>query len=344
MARGEPKLVKTTGQIEAFSESKLRGSLSRSGASRDEVDRIVAAVRKRLRDGMATSEVFQIAHRLLRVEGRDKAARYSLQRAIQRLGPDGFPFERFLAELWRHEGFKVRTGVHLHGRFVRHEVDLVGLRGREKRLGECKFRSQSDGKVDIKTALYVHARAADLKVTGFREFWLVTNGRFTKDALTYGSGVGIQMISWDHPKGDSLRERIDRAGLHPITVLSTLHLKEQAELLRAGLVLCADLKDQPEEVDRLRLSHGRAEQLWREVEGLVAGGLRQKPSTVAARRRVAAAVEAEVGIEEEDDAGKKKKKRRRGRRGGRRRRGSRGRGRAGAATAAADDRDDDLGL
>src|SRR5262245_21176843 len=214
MSHGEPHLLKTTGQIEVFREHKLRRSLRRSGASADQVERTVDAVRKRLHDGMASTEVFRIAHRELRHEGRDTAARYSLQRAIQRLGPDGFPFESFIGELWRREGYRVKTGVLLNGRFVRHEVDFVGVKGRARLLGECKFRSQSDGQVDVKVALLVHARAADLKIVGFRQFWLVTNGRFTKDALTYGEGVGLQMLSWDHPKGDGLRDRIDRAGLH----------------------------------------------------------------------------------------------------------------------------------
>lgn len=270
LPRGEPKLVKTTGELEEFREQKLRNSLLRSGADRAHVDEIVGAVRRTLRDGMATTEVFHIAHRLLRHDRRDTAARYSLQRAIQKLGPDGFPFEKFLGELWRSEGFRVRCGARLQGKWVRHEVDLIGVRGQERRLGECKFRSQSDGKVDIKIALYVHARAADLKVIGFRDFWLITNGRFTKDALTYGEGVGLRMLSWDHPKGESLREMVDHAGLHPITVLSTLHQKEQAALLRKGVVLCAELKEEPELVEGLRLSRGRAEQLWREIEGLVA--------------------------------------------------------------------------
>lgn len=272
MARSEPKLVKTTGLFEPFREHKLRRSLMRSGAARDQVEHIVDAVHDRLHDGMATNEVFRIAHRLLRHERRDTAARYSLQRAIQQLGPDGFPFERFVAELWHHDGFRTRTGVLLQGRFVRHEVDLVAVRGRERELGECKFKMQSDGKVDVKVALYVHSRADDLAGIGYRRFWLITNGRFTSDALAYGHGVGLEMLSWDHPKGESLRERIDRAGLHPITVLSSLHKQEQGVLLRKGVVLCAALLEQPEVVDDLRLSRGRAQQLWREIEGLCEGG------------------------------------------------------------------------
>lgn len=272
MPHGEPHLLKSTGLIEPFRERKLRRSLRRSGASADQIERTVEEVRGRLHEGMSTAEVFRIAHRLLRHERRDTAARYSLQRAIQRLGPDGFPFEKFVAELWRHDGFRVRTGVVLEGRHVRHEIDLVAVRDGERVLGECKFKIQNDGKVDVKVALYVHARAEDLGAVGLREFWVITNGRFTSDALVYGNGVGLGLLSWDHPKGDGLRERIDRAGLHPVTVLTSLRAQEQRVLLRKGVVLCAALRQRPNVLDELRLSAGRATSLWQEVEGLCEGG------------------------------------------------------------------------
>ena len=272
----EPKLVKTSGFLETFQERKLRASLARSGASRQEVEHAVDAVRKRLRDGMPTDEVFRIAHRALRHDRRPAAARYSLQRAILQLGPSGFPFERFIAELWQHEGYRARLGVRLQGRFVRHEVDIDATRGKERVLAECKFRGQSDGKVDIKVALYVFARARDLIPTGFRQFWLITNGRFTKDALAYGKGVGLRLLSWDYPKGDSLRERIDRAGLHPVTVLSSLQKAERQRLLRENIVLCTDLVRHPSVVDELGMSPHRARQLWQEVDGLV--GRRRRAS------------------------------------------------------------------
>ena len=274
---GEPKLRKSTGELEPFREQKLRRSLSRSGAPAEEIREIVDTVRDKLRDGMKTTEVYRIAHRLLRQQRRDTAARYSLQRAIQQLGPDGFPFEEFIGELWRHEGFRVETGLRLEGRLVRHEIDVYGERGprdRDRRLAECKFKVQSDGKIDIKIALYIHARAADLKVNGFGQFWLITNGRFTRDALTYGTGVGLSMLSWNHPKGDGLRERIDVAGLHPVTALSTLHRKEQLALLRKGVVLGASLLSRRGLVDELGLSARRANELWRELEALCDGARR----------------------------------------------------------------------
>ena len=271
MSRPEPKLLKTTGLLEPFREHKLRAGLHRSGATRDQIERIVAAVRARLHEAMPTRDVYRIAHGLLRHERRDVAARYSLQRAIQRLGPDGFPFEKYVAELWRHEGYRTETGVVLQGRFVRHEVDLLAVRGRERVLGECKFKVRSEGKVDVKVPLYVHSRAEDLGVAGGRRFWLITNGRFTSDARAYGEGVGLHLLGWDHPKGDGLRERIDRAGLHPVTVLTSLHQQEQQALLRRGVVLCATLQQRPGVVEPLRLGPGRTAALWQEIAGLCGG-------------------------------------------------------------------------
>jgi hypothetical protein len=271
MPRPEPNLLKTTGVLEPFREHKLRAGLQRSGASRDQIERVIAAVRERLREAMPTREIYGIAHGLLRHERRDVAARYSLQRAIQRLGPDGFPFEKYVAELWRHAGYRTLTGVVLPGRFVRHEVDLVAVRGRERILGECKFKVQREGKVDVKVPLYVQARAEDLGVAGSGRFWLITNGRFTTDARTYGEGVGLRLLGWDHPRGDGLRERIDRARLHPVTVLSSLRPHEHDVLLRRGIVLCATLRQRPRLLEQLRLSPGRAAALWQEIEGLCGG-------------------------------------------------------------------------
>jgi Restriction endonuclease len=271
MSRRGPQLLKTSGDLEPYHEQKLRSSLRRSGADDLTIKSIVKSVRARLHDGMTTSEVFRLAHRELRRSRRPTAARYSLQRALLQLGPTGFPFERFVAELLKHDGYRARTDVVLRGRFVAHEIDVDAARGNERVLAECKFRGQADGKVDIKVALYVHARAEDLSVIGYDAFWLITNGRFTGDALAYGKGVGLRLLSWDHPAEQSLRDRIDRAGLHPITCLSSLHAGEKQTLLQENIVLCADLNQRREAVGELRLSSNRTNQLWREIDGLCGG-------------------------------------------------------------------------
>jgi hypothetical protein len=271
--QGHVQVVKTTGERETFDERKLRGSLRRAGASAADQDRVIAEVRAQLRPGMPTRRVYRIAFQALRRAPKAAAARYSLQRAILELGPSGDPFEHFLGELLRHEGWKARVGVHLKGRYVSHEVDLEGRRDNRRLLGECKFRLDPNGKVDVRTALYVYGRAIDLKGVqgGYTEFWLVTNGRFTVDALRFGEGMGLYMLGWNHPKGQSLRERIDRAGLHPVTCLTHLQKKEKQRLLREGTVVVADLHDRPRHLDKLGLTRNRLQLVRSEVDALCGG-------------------------------------------------------------------------
>jgi len=269
---GQPDVLitKTTGEQERFDANKLRASLQRAGASQQDRERVEAEVLGQLRPGMTTRRLYQIAFRALRRTPRATAARYSLQRAILELGPSGYPFEQFLGELLRHEGWQTSVSVRLKGRHVEHEVDLDARRDGRRLLGECKFRTDPNGRVDVKTALYVYGRAQDLKGSGggYSEFWLVTNGRFTSDARRFGEGMGLYLLGWSHPAGKSLRERIDHAGLHPVTCLTHLRKKEKQQLLRLGIVVAADLYDRPDHLGPLGLSANRSRLVCAEVDAL----------------------------------------------------------------------------
>ena len=133
-AVAEPIVVKNTGEREAFDELKLRRSLRRAGAKKRDVERVVDVVRDNLTDGMTTRRLYQLAHRELRRKTAPvaSAARYSLQRAILELGPSGYPFEMFVGELMRDEGYRVRVGVSMRGRYVNHEIDVVATRRRKR--------------------------------------------------------------------------------------------------------------------------------------------------------------------------------------------------------------------
>lgn len=276
-----PRVRKRTGRTEPFSERKLRRSLRRAGARHQDVERASAAVREVLarRPETSTEELYRIAFGVLRDAPPGTAARYGLQRAIQLLGPDGFAFERLVAALWEAEGWKTRTGVRKKGRFVSHEIDVVGRRAGETAYAECKFRQRREGLVDVRVAMYVYGRAADLEALppSPTAFWLVTNGRFTTDALRYGAGMGLSLLSWNYPPGRALRERIDRAGLHPVTTLTALRRKDQRALLERNVVVCRQLLSEPGVLDRLDLSHARVRRALAEARALV--GHRGDPAT-----------------------------------------------------------------
>lgn len=248
------KIVKANGDIVAYDSNYLRRSLKSAGTDKHLVEKVIELVERQIYDLISTAELYKIVFKELRRLKRSAAGKYNLKRAIMELGPTGFPFEKFVAALHRAEGFSTETGPIIKGYCVRHEVDVVAEKGNLHFMMECKFHNESGKVCDLKTALYVYARFLDIEkvwkqIPGHRDKihrgWLVTNMRFTSDAIKYGTCAGLGLLSWDFPAGESLRERIDRSGLHPITCLTSLGKKEKQMLLQRMIVLCRDLCEQP---------------------------------------------------------------------------------------------------
>jgi hypothetical protein len=94
---------------------------------------------------------------------------------------------------------------------------------------------------------------------------VVTNTRFTQDAVTYGSCAGLYLLSWDHPEDDGLRNRIDRLALYPITVSALLSQREKQFLLSRDIVLCRQLIKDTFYLDHLGVSENRKSRILKEI-------------------------------------------------------------------------------
>ncbi len=241
-------ITKADGEQEVFNPTKLQNSLAKAGAAPAIRERVVAHVTKELRPGMTTEEIYRHAFDILRKEEMAPvAARYSIKRAVFELGPSGFPFEQFLAEVFRAHGWSARTGMALVGRCAPHEVDVL-MEKDGRRVGiEAKFHNDASGKTDIKDALYVHARYEDLRNTSEKssrvdEGWLVTNTRFTRNAIRYSQCSNLTLLAWDYPHGHGLFAMIEEAKVHPITCLTTLSEGEKHRLLDNKIVLCKNIQ------------------------------------------------------------------------------------------------------
>ncbi len=247
------QILKKSGELVPFDIEKLRNSLLRSGASTEMVEEVMDSLLVGLHSGMSTHKVYSQAYQILSKLSHRSAGRYRLKKAIMELGPTGFPFEQYVAALFQARGIKAVTGQIIEGRCVQHEVDVVGENNEKVIVVECKFHRDGNTKSDVKIPLYIHSRFEDIYLKwkeegriGNREFegYLITNTRFTEDAVNYGKCAGLHLISWDYPQGHSLRDLIDASGLHPITSLKSLNSKEKESILGKGIVLCRDLNDE----------------------------------------------------------------------------------------------------
>ena len=142
---------------------------------------------------------------------------------------------------------------------------------------ECKFHSDQGKFCDVKTPLYIHSRFNDILNFNrdvepghppFDESWVVTNTRFSHDAIQYSKCVGLNLLSWDLPKGNSLKDRIDHIGLYPITVSTLLSQREKQFLLSRDVVLCKELIDDDFYLDHLDISAERKSRILLEMNEL----------------------------------------------------------------------------
>lgn len=238
-------VAKADGEQEPFNPEKLVSSLMRAGAEQSLARAVCRDIEAGLYSGITTQEIYRRAFSKLREARRGAAARYSLKRAILDFGPSGFPFESYISELFRAEGAQTKINQIIAGACVPHEVDVVVEQGGAVTFIEAKFHNAAGFKTDLKTVLYVKARLDDIaaarKNKGITEPMrglVVTNTKFTALAAQYASCAGVEILGWEEPAGRTLHDRIDKAGLYPITALTTLNRKEKMALLSQKIVLC----------------------------------------------------------------------------------------------------------
>ncbi|KAA3638944.1 MAG: ATPase [Bacteroidetes bacterium] len=271
------KVTKANGDLVSFSNEKLIKSLKKAGASNDTIAIILSKVKKEYYSKMDTKDIFKIAFSLLKNMQTPVAGKYKLKKAIQELGPSGYPFERYIGEILKHRGLQVRVGIIVQGECVKHEVDVVAKKGDKHYMVECKFHSNSKTTCHVKTPLYIHSRFLDIErawrkqfgdESMFQEGWLVTNTRFSEDATQYGTCVGLKMVSWDFPEEGNLRELIETSGLHPITCLTTLTKKQKQKLLKKFIVLCRDICQNEQLLTEVGVPQAATQQVMKEATAI----------------------------------------------------------------------------
>ena len=277
MEKNNIDIVKSSGEKVKFSLDKLRNSLKRTGANKKTIEQIMNVVRDELYQGISTKEIYNRAFALLKKEKSFFASKYKLKKAIYELGPTGFPFERFVGAVLKYSGYQIEINKTLIGHCVTHEIDVIAHKNGHTTVIECKFHGEQGLNCNVKVPLYINSRYEDVKThwnsntkngTTLSKVWVVTNTRFTQDALKYGKCVGLYLLSWDYPKDNALKDRIDRLGLYPITVSTLLTNREKQFLLSRDIVLCRELIGDMFYLDHLGVSENRKQRILKEIKSL----------------------------------------------------------------------------
>ncbi len=270
-------IIKYSGEIEAFNIEKLKRSLRHSKASEQLVTEIAEEIQTQLTEGMTTKRIYELAYKMLKSKSKSGSARYKLKKAIMEFGPTGYPFEKFVGKILEYEGFKTDVGVVMQGHCVTHEVDVTALKAKKHYLIECKFHSDQGRKCNVKIPLYIQSRFKDLETQWlkqkdhslkFHKGWVYTNTKFSIDAIRFGECAGLGLVSWDYPKQDSLKSKIDISRLYPITALPSLSKQDKQKILNNGIVLCREICDNPKLLNALEISTSKKERILEEADEL----------------------------------------------------------------------------
>jgi hypothetical protein len=271
------KITKASGVIEDIKPEKLRASLIRSGAEDLQADEIIDRVLREIDPYTSTRKIYRLAQKYLKKLNHPSGLRYSLKRALFRLGPSGYPFEKYYAALLRNFGFETETGRFVQGRCVKHEVDVFAVSDNEISLVECKYHNRQGIAVDVKIAMYIHSRFRDLAPAMATLYpdkmfsgWLVTNTRFTTDAIQYAECNGLKIKSWGYPDSNSLELMIEDRKLYPVTIISGIRSGLVKKLINEDIILLKDLVEMsPAEISKLlSLTDRKAHALKKQAEEL----------------------------------------------------------------------------
>jgi hypothetical protein len=271
------KIVKHSGDIVDFNPEKLKISLLKSGANSDVVNDILKSIRKELYEGIPTKKIYKMAFALLKKEANAHAARYNLRSALQLLGPSGFFFEKYIARLFQAEHFETKLNLTLQGKCVSHEIDVLIKKNNLISMVECKFHAGREAVSDVKVPMYILSRFNDLKDKEYSIFskkdsiskcWIVTNNRFTSDAIAFAKCSGLNLLSWNYPEFNNLKTKNDFDYLYPVTCLTTLSLGEKDKLLILDVLLVKEIVNNSECLEKIGLSPNRIKNVLKEASEL----------------------------------------------------------------------------
>ena len=257
----EQFIKKKSGDLERFDQHKLHSSLVRAGATSDLAQEIVSHVaRKRMR---TTNDIHRHTLNYTLKRNMRLAIQYNLKEALLQLGPSGFPFEQYMAELLRSRGYRVVTNRLVPGQCVTHEVDLILKKDGVRTIVECKFRNQIGSKIDVKIPLYFHSRMRDIflkwnelypDTTEIYAGMIITNTKFTLDAIAYSKCNNISLLGWGYPENNNIATWIDNTGLIPVTAIPFLNNYQKSALISKGIVMCKQLEPNIHVLKKIGLS------------------------------------------------------------------------------------------
>ncbi len=245
-------VINSLKEKEPFSANKVYNSAIRIGADKKLAEKITETIKSEAYPGIRTYKIFERIKEILFNQNPGLAIKFSLKEGMRRLGPTGFPFEKYIGEIFLREGYDVKLNQQISGKCLDYEVDFLASNSGEVLIGECKFRNKpEEGIVHSNDVLYHYAKFEDIinnslfiKKNGKGKIIktiLVTNAKFSRAAIKFAECKSISLLGWRYPPAEGLEKIIDKKNLYPITSLPSLGSSLAQIFSKRKIMLVEDL-------------------------------------------------------------------------------------------------------
>lgn len=167
-----------------------------------------------------------------------------LRDAILRLGVVNLAFTNFVAAVLNEDGYTTECRAMVHGACVVHAMDVVAEQAGKIIVIQTVFILTHGQQVALHQVLAAYATYLDLldgadmqTCQHLAEYWLVTNGTFSQEALIYANHKGLRLID-----GDELVSMLTTM-TYPVTAISGLTDVEFTALASSNVLLTRHLTD-----------------------------------------------------------------------------------------------------
>ena len=265
-------VVKRNKEEEEFNEEKFCKNLINLGIDEDKVNKICKNIYDKIPQRVSSHELFKITLNELKKEHIGLALKYNLKDAIYKLGPTGFPFEKYVGKILANYGYETFTNMWIDGICLEYEIDVLAIKENEKFIIECKYHQDYGVKSDLKTVLYVFGRWIDIKEKNSDlKPWLITNTKITYEGIQFAECKNLKITAWKYPKDESLEKLIENKFLYPTTILIGISKDIIKNLVINNFVLIQDFLWFPlEDISKKTgISLNILEKIKKQIEALI---------------------------------------------------------------------------
>jgi hypothetical protein len=245
-------IINSKGEREVFSFQKVYRSALRAGADKNLAREIAGIIQMDVYSGMRTFDIYKRVRGLLARKNSNAGLRFSLKQAIRKLGPTGFPFEKYAGVLFKGLGYDLKLNQLLPGKCVRgYEIDFLAVKDNTIYIGECKYRNLQSNRIHTNVVLANQARFLDIlngallrqgKYKNYnKKTIIVTNTKFTGRAKQYARCVDTKLLGWKEPRNNSLENIIEKQKFYPITILPSLKSRARDAFVSQKMMLARDV-------------------------------------------------------------------------------------------------------